>query len=161
VHHHGYLWTGPKERFDQEALRRPPHPEPPPAPVSDADVKAEQLLKRYREVVAEFPASDLPPIETAYWLVKPRSLVRGTWGEAKEAASWLGERLAEYAPRFASEGDRDPTRLARLVNAAGEQLHSGADVSYGFYLERPSYLSLAVVTCSPNGANTGLSCPVV
>jgi hypothetical protein len=30
VHHHGYLWTGPKAHFDQEALRRPPHPEPPP-----------------------------------------------------------------------------------------------------------------------------------
>ncbi len=28
VHHHGYLWTGPKDRFDEEALRRPPHPEP-------------------------------------------------------------------------------------------------------------------------------------
>ncbi|MFJ8178765.1 hypothetical protein [Streptomyces sp. NPDC094469] len=161
MHHHGYLWTGPKERFDQEALRRPPHPEPPPAPVSDADVKAEQLLKRYREVVAEFPASDLPPIETAYWLVKPRSLVRGTWGEAKDAALWLGERLAEYAPRFASERDGDSAHLTRLASAAAEQLHSGADVSYGFYLERPSYLSLAVVTCSPNGANTGLSCPVV
>ncbi|GAA3068970.1 hypothetical protein [Streptomyces glomeratus] len=160
MHHHGYLWTGPKERFDQEALRRPPHPEPPPAPVSDEDVKAEQLLKRYREVVAEFPTSDLPPIETAYWLIKPRSLVRGTWGEAKEAASWLGERLAEYAPRFASERDGDTTRLARLVNAAAEQLHSGADVSYGFYLERPSYLSLAVVTCSPNRANAELPCPV-
>ncbi|MEU8933403.1 hypothetical protein AB0D30_26400 [Streptomyces sp. NPDC048409] len=160
MHHHGYLWTGPKERFDREALRRPPHPEPPPAPVSDADVKAEQLLKRYREVVAEFPASDLPPIETAYWLVKPHSLVRGTWDEAKEAASWLSERLAEYAPRFASERDRDTTRLARLVNAAAEQLHSGADVSYGFYLERPSYLSLAVATCSPNRANAQLACPV-
>lgn len=160
MHHHGYLWTGPKERFDQEALRRPPHPEPPPAPVSDADVKAEQLLKRYREVVAEFPTSDLPPIETAYWLIKPRSLVRGTWEEGKEAASWLGERLTEYAPRFASDRDRDATRLSRLVNAAAEQLHSGADVSYGFYLERPSYLSLAVVTCSPNRANAELACPV-
>ena len=25
MHHHAYLWTGPKERFDDEALRRPPH----------------------------------------------------------------------------------------------------------------------------------------
>ncbi|WP_089102327.1 hypothetical protein [Streptomyces hyaluromycini] len=154
MHHHGYLWTGPKERFDQEALRRPPHPEPPPAG------SRPELIQRYREVAAEFPASDLPPLETAYWLIKPRSLVRGTWEEAKEAASWLGERLAEYAPRFASDRDRDTTRLARLVNAAVEQLHSGADVSYGFYLERPSYLSLAVVTCSPNRANAELACPV-
>ncbi|MFC9928704.1 hypothetical protein [Streptomyces sp. NPDC127190] len=160
MHHHGYLWTGPKERFDTEALRRPPHPEPPPAPVSGEDVRAEQLLKRYREVVAEFPPSDLPPIETAYWLIKPRSLIRGTWDEPKEAAAWIGERLAEYAPRFASERDQDPTRLAQLANSAAERLHMGGDVSFGFYLERPSYLSLAVVTCSPNRSMPGLRCPV-
>ncbi|MEU1056956.1 hypothetical protein ABZ397_30960 [Streptomyces sp. NPDC005876] len=160
MHHHGYLWTGPKERFENEALRRPPHPEPPPAPVSDEDTKAEQLLKRYRELVAEFPTSDLPPIETAYWLIKPRSLVRGTWDEAKEAAAWIGERLAEYAPRFASERDRDTTSLAQLVNSTAERLKSGTDVSLGFYLERPSYLSLTVVTCSPNRSMPELACPV-
>lgn len=154
MHHHGYLWTGPKERFDQEALRRPPHPEPPP-PGSRPE-----LLQRYREVAAEFPVVDLPPLETAYWLFKPRSLVRGTWGEAKEAAVWLGERLAEYAPRFAFEKDRDTSRLAVLANSAVERLHAGADVSAGVYLERPSYLSLAVVTCSPNRERAELACPV-
>ncbi|GGX25394.1 hypothetical protein GCM10010383_64620 [Streptomyces lomondensis] len=69
-------------------------------------------------MAAEFPTSDLPPIETAYWLIKPRSLVRGTWEEAKEAAAWLGERLAEHAHRFASSHDRDTTRLVALVNSA-------------------------------------------
>jgi hypothetical protein len=52
VHHHGYLWTGPKERFDAEALRRPPHPEPPPAGSGKPE-----LIQRYREVVAEFPVT--------------------------------------------------------------------------------------------------------
>ncbi|WP_076972181.1 hypothetical protein [Streptomyces sparsogenes] len=154
MHHHGYLWAGPKERFDNEALRRPPHPEPPPAG------SRPELIQRYREVATEFPTVDLPPLETAYWLIKPRSLVRGTWVEAKEAASWLDERLAEYAARFASERDRDTTRLAGLVDTAAEQLCTGADVSYGFYLERPSYLSLTVVTCSPNRALPGAACPV-
>ncbi|WP_307852207.1 hypothetical protein [Streptomyces sp. b94] len=153
-HHHGYLWVGPRERFDQEALRRPPHPEPPP-PGSKPE-----LIQRYREVTAEFPTSDLPPLETAYWLIKPRSLVRDTWDEAKEAAGWIGARLTEFAPRFASERDRDTTRLARLVSAAAERLHSGADVSYGFYLERPSYLSLAVATCPPTRSMPELPCPV-
>ncbi|MGW7823432.1 hypothetical protein ACWGLF_36115 [Streptomyces puniciscabiei] len=154
MHHHGYLWTGPKERFDNEALRRPPHPDPP-----SAGSKPE-LIQRYREVALEFPTSDLPPLETAYWLIKPPSAVRGTWDEAKEAASWLGERLAEYASRFASERYRDTTGLARIVHAAAEELHSGADVSYGFYLERPCYLSLAVVTCSPNRYHAALGCPI-
>ncbi|MBO4258779.1 hypothetical protein GRC12_33670, partial [Streptomyces griseorubiginosus] len=58
-----------------------------------------------------------------------------------------GSRLSKHA-------------LARLVVSAAEHLHSGADVSYGFYLERPSYLSLAVVTCSPNRALPGAACPV-
>ncbi|MFJ8542917.1 hypothetical protein ACIRFH_13045 [Streptomyces sp. NPDC093586] len=154
MHHHGYLWAGPKGRFDQEALRRPPHPEPPPAG------SRPELVQRYREVAAEFPASDLPPLETAYWLVKPHSLVRGTWDEAKEAAGWLGERLAEYAHRFASAHDQDAIRLATLVDSAAERLGAGADVSYGFYLESPSYLHLAVVTCSPKRAIPGLVCPV-
>lgn len=149
--------SGParKERFDQEALRRPPHPDPHPAG------SRTELIQRYREVAAEFPTSDLPPLETAYWLIKPRSSVRGTWRKAKEAAAWIAEHLAAYAHRFASERDRDTSRLARLVDAAAEQLHSGADVSYGFYLKRPAYLSLAVVTCSPIRAKPGLACPVV
>ncbi|MFI7408128.1 hypothetical protein ACIBU0_05585 [Streptomyces sp. NPDC049627] len=159
MHHHGYLWTGPKERFDNEALRRPPHPEPPPPPAPN-DPTGERQLQRYREVAAEFPTSDLPPLETAYWLVKPRSLIRGTWDEAKEAAAWLGERLAEYAHRFAYEKDRETGRLRRLVHSAAERLVTGADVSYGFYLERPAYLSLAVVTCSPNRSMPTLSCPL-
>ncbi|MFG2954774.1 hypothetical protein ACGF5O_13705 [Streptomyces sp. NPDC048291] len=154
MYHHGYLWTGPKARFDQEALRRPPHPAPPPGG------SRPELIQRYREVAAEFPTSDLPPVETAYWLIKPHSLVRGTWEEAKEAASWLGERLTDYASRFASERDRDIMRLAPLVNAAAEQLHSGADVSLGFYLERLSYLHLAVVTCTPNRSLPTLPCPL-
>ncbi|MFF4542772.1 hypothetical protein [Streptomyces sp. NPDC001435] len=154
MHHHGYLWVGTKEHFDEEALRRPPYPEPPPAG------SRPELLQRYREVAAEFPIVDLPPLETAYWLVKPRSVVRGTWDESKEAAVWLGERVAEYAPRFASDRDRDTTEVALLVNSTAERLSSGVDVSLGFYLERPSYLSLAVVTCSPNRAKPELACPV-
>ncbi|WP_405890421.1 hypothetical protein OG427_21550 [Streptomyces sp. NBC_00133] len=153
MHHHGYLWTGPKERFDQEGLRRPPHPEPPPA-----DSRPE-LIQRYREVVAEFPVSDLPPIETAHWLMKPPALIRGTWEEPKEAAAWLGERLAEYAPRFIADSDRDRNRLAALLNSTAERLGWGGDVSLGCYLERPAFLSLALVTCSPNRVTPDHPCP--
>ncbi|MFJ1721063.1 MULTISPECIES: hypothetical protein [unclassified Streptomyces] len=154
MHHHGYLWTGSKQRFDDEALRRPPHPDPPPA-----DGKPEPI-QRHREVKAEFPVVDLPPLETAYWLIKPTRLIRGTWEEPKEAAKWLGERLTEYAPRFTSEPHRDSTRLALLVNSSAERLGWGGDVSHGFYLEQPSFLSLALVCCSPNRALPELDCPV-
>ncbi|MFI5799983.1 hypothetical protein [Streptomyces sp. NPDC051677] len=113
------------------ALRRPPHPEPPPAGGRP------ERVQRYREVGAEFRVVDLPPIETAYWLIKPRTLVRGTWDEPMEA-------------------ERDVGRLAGLVESAAERLAWGGDVSLGFYLEHPSYLSLAVVTCSPERA----ACPL-
>ncbi|MFI8235788.1 hypothetical protein ACIF83_00755 [Streptomyces sp. NPDC085866] len=154
MHYHGYLWVGAKERFDQEALRRPPHPVPPPAG------SRPELIQRYREVTAEFTTVDLPPLETAYWLVKPRPLVRGTWDEAKDAASWIVARVAEYAPRFASEWGRDFIDPLSLLNSTVGRLSSASDVSLGFYLELPSYLSLAVVTCSPNRSKPELSCPV-
>ncbi|MEV6959711.1 hypothetical protein AB0M97_11000 [Streptomyces sp. NPDC051207] len=153
MHHHGYLWVGPKERFDDEALRRPPHPEPPPAGSKP------ELIQRYREVAAAFVTADLPPLETAYWLVKPRSLVRDTWDQTREAATWLRAQLAEYAPRFASSWGRGTTELTTLVDSALDRLNSGGDVSVGFYLERPAYLSVAVVTCSPNRSKPDLPCP--
>ncbi|MEU5897700.1 hypothetical protein [Streptomyces venezuelae] len=153
MHHHGYLWTGPKQRFDVDALRRPPPPHPPP------DESRPELIQRHREVQAEFPVVDLPPLETAYWLIKPEKLIRGTWRESKGAADWLGARLAEYAPRFTSRAARDPTRLADLVVSADERLGHGGDVSHGCYLERPSFLSLALVCCSPNRAMPQLRCP--
>ncbi|WP_405677838.1 hypothetical protein OG292_25820 [Streptomyces sp. NBC_01511] len=154
MHHHGYLWPGSKQRFDHEALRRPPPPDPPPVDSNP------ELIQRYKKVRAEFPVVNLPPLETAYWLIKPSELIRGTWQEPKEAATWLGERLAEYALRFASERDRNSTYLSELVNSTAELLGWGEDLSCGFYLERPAYLSVALVTCSPNRAAPELACPL-
>ncbi|WP_369374995.1 hypothetical protein [Streptomyces sp. cg36] len=158
-HHHGYRWTGPKQRFDEEGLRRPPHPNPPP-PAAPNDMDAQRLVDRYRQVAAEFPVTDLPPMETAQWLAKSPAVIRGTWQEPKEAAKWLGLQLIEYAPRFLAERDRDTTRLTALVASAAERLVGGGDVALGFYLERPAYLSLALVTCSPNRAARDLGCPL-
>ncbi len=154
MHHHGYLWTGPKARFDQEALRRPPHPEPPP-PGSRPE-----LIARYREVTAEFPVSDLPPLETAYWLLKPGSLVRGTWHSAQESAAWVRRQLDAFARRFAGEAQSGQRARDALVASVVERLAAGGDVSLGFYLERPAYLSLSLVTCSPNRARPELPCPL-
>lgn len=154
MHHHGYLWAGPKQRFDEEALRRAPRSDP-PSPQSKPE-----LIRRYSEAAAEFPVSELPPVETAHWLIKPRTVIRGTWEEPQQAAAWLGERLAEYAPRFDSNLYQDTTHLAVLVNSAAERLGWGGDVSLGFYLEHPAFLSLALVSCSPNRAAPEQTCPV-
>ncbi|MFD9909886.1 hypothetical protein [Streptomyces sp. NPDC059063] len=135
------------------------HPDPPPSP-APGDAAAQRLAERYREVVAEFRTTGLPPLETSYWLIKPRSLVSGTWDEAKKAAAWLAERLAEYAPRFASAAERDTAYLAMLANSAAERLCRGGDVSHGFYLERPAFLSVSLVCCSQNRTVPVLDCPL-
>ncbi|MEV6076968.1 hypothetical protein AB0L80_17935 [Streptomyces sp. NPDC052069] len=158
MHHHAYLWTGPKQRFDEDGLRRPPHPDPPPAALS-GDSERLRLHERYQEVVVEFPKSGLPPIHTAHWLMKPLTSVLGTWDEPKQAAAWLRERLTEYSPRFDSTAQRDTTLLAMLVASAAERLAWGGDASLGFYLERPAFLSMALVTCSPNRSAPNLRCP--
>ncbi|MEV0440008.1 hypothetical protein AB0I84_08535 [Streptomyces spectabilis] len=154
MHHHGYLWASPKQRFDDEALRRPAHPDPPP-PGSRPE-----LVRRHREVAAEFPRTDLPPLETAYWLVKPAGLVRGTWQAPQDAARWLFAQLAAHAERFASSAERSPTRLKALERSATARLTQGGDVSHGFYLERPTFLSLALLCCTPNPAMPKLPCPL-
>ncbi|GLF97260.1 hypothetical protein [Streptomyces yaizuensis] len=159
MHYHGYLWTGDKKRFDKEGHRRPPGA-PPPPPAGDDDTDGLRLNQRYKEAFAEFRTGDLPLMETALWLMKPGRLVRGTWREPKDAAAWLGEQLTEYAPRFLSESERDSTWLTTLVNTGAERLSRGGDVSHGFYLERPSFLSVALVTCSPNRVAPDTPCPV-
>ncbi|MER6250240.1 MULTISPECIES: hypothetical protein [unclassified Streptomyces] len=159
MHHHGYAWVGEKKAFDNEALRRPPHPNPPP-PAAKEDAAAQRLVDRYREVVAEFSVTGLPPMQTAHWLMKPPGTVKGTWEEPKEAGEWLGLQLAEAAPRFASEADREVTRLVLLVKAAVERLTWGGDVSLGHYLNGTLFHSVALVTCSPNRSSPELPCPL-
>jgi hypothetical protein len=81
-------------------------------------------------------------------------------GKPTSASRTTLSHIMTHNDTIPSGRDRDTTFLARLVNAAAERLHSGADASYGFHLERPSYLSLAVVTCSPDRSMPELACPV-
>ncbi|MBP2404814.1 hypothetical protein SNS2_3437 [Streptomyces netropsis] len=153
MHIHGYAWLGEKKAFDEESLRRPVG-EPPTAD-SPLDV-----IQRYRSALADFPVTDLPPLQTAHWLLKPASLVRGTWQEPKEAGEWLGLQLSEFAPRFVSEDDREVTRLMLLTKGAVERLAWGGDVSFGHYLKGTVFHSIALVTCSPNRTDSTLPCPI-
>ncbi|PVE13962.1 hypothetical protein [Streptomyces scopuliridis] len=152
MHHHGYAWLGEKKTFDSESIRRPPSQ----APTATSE---KEVVDRYREAVAVFPTSDVPPIQTAHWLMKPPSVILGTWEEPNGAGEWLGLQLAQYSPRFASEEDREATRLVVLVKAAVERLTWGGDVSLGHYLKGTVFHSVALVTCSPNRAAPDLPCP--
>ncbi|RKN09664.1 hypothetical protein [Streptomyces radicis] len=152
MHIHGYEWLGEKATFDREGTRRPVEREPTPQSPQD-------VIERYRRAAAEFPTSEVPPLETALWLMKPTAVIRGTWTEPKEAGEWLDLRLAELAPRYASAGDRDATRLTARVKAAVERLARGGDVSLGHYVKGTVFHSVALVTCSPNHTRPTLPCP--
>ncbi|MBW1602719.1 hypothetical protein JJV70_11480 [Streptomyces sp. JJ66] len=117
-------------------------------------------MERRRRAVAEFSGSDVPPAETALWLLKPARLVRGTWPSSEQAVVWLGERLREHAPRFFSASERDPVRLKQHASVARERLDWGGDVVVAVYLRQPLFLSVSVVTCSPNRAAPHLPCPL-
>jgi hypothetical protein len=133
LHIHGYAWWGEKFAFDKEGDRRPESP--------------------------GFPYSELPPMQTAHWLTKPSALIRGTWEDPKSAAEWLDDQLRQFAPRFASRAERDTTRLTDLVVSAAERLTWGGDVSLGHYLSGTLFHSVSLVTCTPNGAASEVSCP--
>ncbi|MET7935295.1 hypothetical protein [Streptomyces sp. NPDC005322] len=152
MHIHAYSWLGEKELFDREALRRlPDRPRPPVTPEDE---------EYYRTLIDAFRRSELPPLETANWLLKTPGLIRATFDEPKDAAAWLGRELTEHAPGFLSHQEADTARLSRLVTTAAERLAHGGDVSFGFYLGRTSFLSLALVTCSPNHWSPDLPCPL-
>ncbi|MBH1935850.1 hypothetical protein I5Q34_16510 [Streptomyces sp. AV19] len=153
MHFHGYLWVGDKADFDRERVRRPP------SSVEPTGTSSPDVLERYREAVAEWRVTDVPPLEVAYWLVRPARLIRGTWDHPKPAADWAVERLAEYAPRFASPAERNRARCGRRGVRIARALTDGQDVSVGYYLARPHFLSLALVSCSPNRAVVELPCP--
>nr|WP_242705454.1 MULTISPECIES: hypothetical protein [Streptomyces] len=133
MHVHAYLWVGDKAVFDREGSRRPDSP--------------------------GFFGADVPPMLTAHWLLKPVALIRATWDEPGAAAGWLGEQLSAHAPRFLSPQDRDPARIAARTAAGAERLACGGDVSHGYYLNRPLFFSVALVTCSPNRAAPQAPCP--
>ncbi|MER8154353.1 hypothetical protein [Streptomyces sp. NPDC094472] len=159
MHIHAYSWLGEKALFDRESLRRPPDRPRPPATAADEEYYREDQ-ERYRTLLETFRHSELPPLETSLWLLKSPALIRATFEEPKDAVAWLGRELTEHAPGFLSHQEADTARLARLVTTAADRLTHGTDVSFGFYLGRTSFLSLALVTCSPNHWVPDLPCPL-
>ncbi|MEV5505010.1 hypothetical protein [Streptomyces orinoci] len=149
MHFHGYLWVGDKAVFDKESLRRPPPADEPPATCPP------DVIQRYREAVAQWRTTDVPPLQTAHLLLKPAKAIRGTWNDPAQAAQWVSGQLAHYTRHINSSHNRHAVTSAY----AAETLARGDDVSFGFYLGRPLFLSIAVVTCSPNRSAPELHCP--
>ncbi|WFB07845.1 hypothetical protein LRS74_12910 [Streptomyces sp. LX-29] len=133
MHHHGYTWLGSGLDLLKDGPRRPVHP--------------------------EFSANKIVPLELAHWLLKPATLIQGTWTEPTEAAEWFTARVRMHAPSFASEHHRDQSRLAERISRAVEAMSNGEDVAGGWYLTGQRFLSVCLIACSPHRVRPDIACP--
>ncbi|AKJ12906.1 hypothetical protein ABB07_23585 [Streptomyces incarnatus] len=160
-HFHGYgPWIGTPESYHKEGNRRPPHPDHPAPPASPDDKQAERVLARYREVAAEFPTSNLPPLMTGHWLLKRNQTSAGrTWTDPAVALKWLTKHYLENLPFEREDGRRAYAGLETKREYAIDVLPVGVDVSWVYYTRSGNIVSLSVVCC-PNRHHPELGCPM-
>ncbi|MER8101796.1 hypothetical protein [Kitasatospora sp. NPDC094016] len=128
MHFHGYEWTGDGRLLAKESERRP--------------VEG-----------SGFRLSELPPMMTGWWLLRPAAQIRGTWETAADAADWLAARYEEHAPG----GDpRLPTEARRL--RAVEQLEGAADVVWSHWVSDSRWSGHYVIAC-PHKTRPDIPCP--
>ncbi|MBH5335422.1 hypothetical protein IHE55_11675 [Streptomyces pactum] len=131
MHHHGYVWLGSGHDLNKDGPRRPAHP--------------------------DFGSTTVVPLEVAHWLLKPPSFIRGTWTAPAAAVAWFERQVREHAPSFTSGHERD--RSAGVIGTAAETAAGGRDVVGGWYLAGQRFLSVCLVTCSPNRTRPDIPCP--
>ncbi|MFG3350920.1 hypothetical protein [Streptomyces sp. NPDC048001] len=160
-HIHGFgPWTGSPDSYHREGDRRPPPPSTPAPPMSGDDTAGIRILRRYREVTADFPASRLPPMMTGQWLMKAnQASPRRTWDEAPAALDWLVEQYLANPPVEREDGRRAYASLDAKRRYALDALPVGVDVSWVYYNHSGSIVSVGLVCC-PNRHHPGLPCPL-
>ncbi|REK89890.1 hypothetical protein DY245_13230 [Streptomyces inhibens] len=152
-HWHGFgPWIGAPARYAQEGGRRPPH--------SILPAPGAREEERYREVAAEFPTSDLPPLMTGHWLIKRNQAVPDrTWTVVAETLNWLTKHYEENPPFTREDGKQAYCTLAEKQAYAVDVLPRGVDVSWVHYTQSRNLFSAAVVCC-PNHFHPDVPCPL-
>ncbi|WP_244189488.1 hypothetical protein [Streptomyces incarnatus] len=118
------------------------------------------MLARYREVAAEFPTSNLPPLMTGHWLLKRNQTSAGrTWTDPAVALKWLTKHYLENLPFEREDGRRAYAGLETKREYAIDVLPVGVDVSWVYYTRSGNIVSLSVVCC-PNRHHPELGCPM-
>ncbi|MFE5580553.1 hypothetical protein [Kitasatospora sp. NPDC056531] len=128
MHFHGYEWAGDGRLLAKESERRP----------------AEG---------GGFGLSELPPLMTGWWLLRPDTQIRGTWETATEAVEWLAGRYEEHTPG----GDPWLPTEARRQRAIG-QLGRASDVVWSRWVSDSRWSGHYVIACS-NKAWPRFTCP--
>ncbi|WP_030804604.1 hypothetical protein [Streptomyces sp. NRRL F-2799] len=160
-HFHGYgPWIGTPSNYHAEGFRRPPHTDPPPPPASDDDKRAREVLARYREVAADFPVSNLPPLMSGHWLLKRnQTSAERTWTDPAAVREWMTMLYLESPPFEREDGKRAYVGLDVKRAYALDVLPRGVDVSWVHYTRTGNIVSINAVCC-PNRHHRDLTCPL-
>jgi hypothetical protein len=124
-HWHGFVWTGNGAEL-KDSQRRP-----------QPDVG--------------YLSSDVPPLVTGHWLLKPPRQIRGTWADPTDAVSWLREEYGAQPP------PGGPDLLGMVANAE-DTLSRGNDVTWAYWQAGTRFVHLTVVSC-PNRFHPAIRCP--
>ncbi|MEV0962158.1 MULTISPECIES: hypothetical protein [unclassified Streptomyces] len=117
------------------------------------------MLQRYREVAADFPTSNLPPVMTGHWLMKHgRAAAERVWTDPVTAVDWLTKLFLDTPPFEREDGRRAYAGLDVKREYALDALPVGVDVSWVHYNRSGSIVSMSLVCC-PNRHHPGLTCP--
>jgi hypothetical protein len=160
-HIHGFgPWIGSPDSYHREGDRRAPHPDPPAPPASDDDKVAIRILQRYREVMAEFPTSSLPPMMSGHWLLKRnQASAERTWTDPTAALDWATKHYLDNPPTEREDGQHWYLDLETKRDYARDVLPVGVDVSWVYYNRSGNIVSLNLVCC-PNRHHPALTCPL-
>ncbi|WP_234311753.1 hypothetical protein [Streptomyces griseus] len=119
-----------------------------------------RVLQRYREVSAEFPASNLPPVMSGHWLMKrSQASHERSWADPVAALDWLTKLFLDNLPMEREDGRPPYAGLDTKRDYALDVLPVGVDVSWVYYNRSGSMVSLNVVCC-PNRHHPDLTCPL-
>ncbi|MFI7086969.1 hypothetical protein ACIBUR_25655 [Streptomyces anulatus] len=141
-HWHGYgPWTGSRDAYGQEALRRP-----------GVELNSEQTRA--------FVAATLPPLMTGHWLMRQNQTATDrTWTRVVGAVTWLKSTYEANPPAERDDGGRAYVTLEHKIAHAMDSLPRGVDVCWVHYTKSQSLISFSVVCCL-NHHHPGLPCPL-
>lgn len=134
-HYHGYgPWTGSREEFAKEALRRPgKHPQD--------------------EATQNFLRGSMTPVQLGHSLLRKDQTTRGrTWTDVADALDWLSKTYVGHPPTG------DELALETKLPHAEEALTLGSDVNWAYYT-RGQFVSFCVIAC-PNRFFPNIPCPL-
>ncbi|WP_234438628.1 hypothetical protein [Streptomyces sp. NRRL S-340] len=119
-----------------------------------------RILQRYREVMAEFPTSNLPPMMSGHWLMKRNQAAHErTWTDATAALDWMVKHFLDNPPMQREDGRQAYASLDTRREYVLDVLPVGVDVSWVYYNRPGNIVSLNLVCC-PNRHHPDLTCPL-